>query len=92
MAQWGVTLLLGKDLVTCPSHGRWKWQPGGPEEDAVQFCLVGERDHIRESSWVHTEGYVLPGGEGRKHSRRGEQHDPKLRGEIFPRGCEKQNE
>lgn len=53
-------------------------------------CLAGDRDHTRESSWVGTEGYVLPGGEERKRSRRGEQHDPKLRYEIFPRGCEKQ--
>lgn len=51
-------------------------------------CLAGDRDHTRESSWVGGRGTFCQVEE--KRSRRGEQHDPKLRYEIFPRGCEKQ--
>lgn len=43
-----------------------KWQPGGPGEDAMESCLVGEGNTSGKALGWGLEGCIVPDGGGRK--------------------------
>lgn len=65
MARWRVTSSVGKDSTACPCQGGKRGQPGGPEKDAMELCLVrggGHRGEALVSTWKAAFCKVEKGG------------------------------